>query len=48
MMVGKMKETFGDDVVIVPSLGNNDIYREFGFGMPAACSGKTRKVDRRN
>ena len=29
MMVRRMKETFGDDVVIVPSLGNNDIYREF-------------------
>lgn len=26
--MGKMKETFGEDVVVVPSLGNNDIYRE--------------------
>ena len=29
MMVRRMKETFGKDVVIVPSLGNNDIYREY-------------------
>ncbi len=26
MMVQKMQETFGKDVVIVPSIGNNDIY----------------------
>jgi hypothetical protein len=28
MMVRRMRETFGEDVVVVPSLGNNDIYRE--------------------
>jgi hypothetical protein len=28
MMVRQMRETFGEDVVVVPSLGNNDIYRE--------------------
>lgn len=27
-MVRRMRETFGEDVVVVPSLGNNDIYRE--------------------
>ncbi|KAJ9114260.1 hypothetical protein QFC22_005712 [Naganishia vaughanmartiniae] len=26
MMTGKMRETFGEDVVIVPSIGNNDIW----------------------
>ena len=26
MMVDKFRETFGKDVVIVPSIGNNDIY----------------------
>lgn len=26
MMANRMRETFGPDVVIVPSLGNNDIY----------------------
>lgn len=26
MMVDKMREAFGKDVVIVPSIGNNDIY----------------------
>ncbi|KAG7527447.1 hypothetical protein FFLO_06927 [Filobasidium floriforme] len=26
MMVRRMRETFGEDVVVVPSLGNNDIY----------------------
>jgi hypothetical protein len=28
MMVRRMKETFGEDVVVVPSRGNNDIYRK--------------------
>lgn len=28
MMAANMKQTFGKDVVVVPSLGNNDIYRE--------------------
>jgi len=26
MMVSKMEDTFGKDVVIVPSVGNNDVY----------------------
>lgn len=26
MMVEKFRETFGKEVVIVPSIGNNDIY----------------------
>jgi hypothetical protein len=31
-----MKETFGEDVVIVPSLGNNDIYRKYTSMYPRA------------